>query len=37
MDLLGQEKPQRKSIVSYNVLKLSTHKLEKVRILSAVT
>ena len=31
MDLLGQEKSQSKSIISYNVLKLLIYKLEKVR------
>ena len=37
MDLLGQELPQSKSIISYNVLKLLTYKKEKVRTLSIVT
>ena len=36
MDLLGQEMPQSKSIISYNVLNLLTYKKEKVRTLSTI-
>lgn len=36
MDLLGQEMPQSKSIISYNVLNLLTYKKEKVGTLNTV-